>query len=193
MKLSALCFALLFTITLAAAARAADPPALDFNDEASIGSLRFDFGGCAHTEKFSTDDAKGKSDSGSVQVALTFPAPDGESKGAYSINFPEPLDSSQYSAVEFDVKVVEGSALDSQGDNGYLTLALRSAANNDWNEAWSDSVRMADGWRHERAILGDPVKDARALTFQLWGGPDQNINGVVTLRFDNIKLVPKKK
>jgi hypothetical protein len=121
---------------------------------------------------------------------LKFPAKDGEHKGAYTFTLPEPIDARKFQSLDFDVKVVEGSAPDSQGDNGYFTIAFRNATG-DWDEQFGDAVRVADKWRHESTPIGSDAKEVKAVTFQLWGGPEQNISGPVTLRLDNIKLVPK--
>ena len=48
--------------------------------------------------------------------------------------------------------------------------------------------RYADGWRHVSVPLTAPVDQARAFTIQLFGGGNQNINGTVDLRLDNLVL-----
>ena len=184
-----------FAITLIAAVPALAQPTLvvnRFDTATEINDWRFDFGGVTQTKTFSTDNAGGGGPaSGSMEVALTFPASNGDSKGAYTNDefFPG-RDLTGY-MLDFDVKVVEGSAPDAFGNNGFYSFALRNTDNYNFNQVFGDNVRVADGWRHVRVAPLTGAHDAvRALTFQLYGGPDQNINGTVTLRMDNIVLAP---
>lgn len=183
-----------FAITLIAAVPALAQPTLvvnRFDTATEINDWRFDFGGVTQTKTFSTDNAGGGGPaSGSMEVALTFPAPNGDSKGAYTNDefFPG-RDLTGY-MLDFDVKVVEGSAPDAFGNNGFFQFATRNTDNYNFVNQFGDNVRVADGWRHVSVPLTAPVNAVRALTFQLYGGPDQNINGTVTLRIDNVVLTP---
>ncbi len=163
-----------------------------FDAAAEIDDWRFDFGGVAQTKSFSTDNASGGGAlSGSMEVAMTFPASNGDSKGAYTNDEFFPGQNLTGYALDFDVKVVEGSAPDAFGNNGFFSFALRNTDNYNFNQQFGDNVRVADGWRHVHVEPLTGAHDAvRALTFQLYGGPDQNINGTVTLRIDNVVLTP---
>ena len=56
-----------------------------FDAAGEIADWRFDFGGVAQTKSFSTDNAGGGGPtSGSMEVAMTFPATNGDHKGAYT-------------------------------------------------------------------------------------------------------------
>lgn len=190
--LSLVVMAALFSARAALALAADSAPVVDLNFDKpdTIQDWQFEFGGVEHTEAFSKDDAGGKKDSGSMEVVMKFPASDGEHKGAYTFTLPEPIDATKLDKLELDIKVVDGSAPDSQGDNGYFSVAFRNDAG-DWDEKFQDSVRVSDGWRHVSEQIDSDTKSLKSVTFQLWGGPDQNINGQVTLRLDNFKLIPK--
>jgi hypothetical protein len=190
LSLIALAALFVFSAAVALAADSAPVVNLTFDKPDTFQDWQFEFGGVEHTEAFSKDDAGGKKDSGSLEVIMKFPAKDGEHKGAYTYTFPEPLDATKLEKLELDLKVVNGSASDSQGDNGYYTLAFRNDAG-DWDEKFQDSIRVSDGWRHVSEQIDSDTKSLKSITFQLWGGPDQNISGPVTLRLDNFKLIPK--
>ncbi len=168
-KLFLVCICGVFGAGVVMAAEAVDSINLKFDKPASIKDWEFEFGGVEHSEKFSDDDADGKKDSGSLEVTMKFPAKDGEHKGAYTFTLPEPIDARRFKSLDFDVKVVEGSAPDSQGDNGYFTVAFRNDGG-DWNDQFSDAVRVADKWRHESTPIGTDAKEVKAITFQLWVG-----------------------
>jgi len=73
------------------------------------------------------------------------------------------------------------------------TASLRSRSRNTDNynyvQQFGDNVRSADGWRHISASPLVPPDDAiRAITWQLYGGPSQNINGTLTMWIDNVEF-----
>jgi hypothetical protein len=182
-------------VTLVVGATALAQPTIvvnRFDTEAELVDWRFDFGGVAQTKSFSTDNASGGAPaSGSMEVALTFPATNGDHKGAYTNDEFFPGQNLANYTLDFDVKVVEGSAPDAFGNNGFFQFATRNTDNYNFVNQFADNVRVADGWRHVHVEpLTAPVDAVRALTFQLYGGPDQNINGTVTLRLDNVVLTP---
>jgi hypothetical protein len=161
-----------------------------FDAAAEINDWRFDYGGVSQVRSFSTDNASGGGPgSGSMEVALTFPATNGDHKGAYTNDEFFPGRNLAGYALDFDVKVVEGSAPDAFGNNGFFQFAFRNTDNYNFVNEFGDNVRVADGWRHVHVEpLVAPFDAVRALTIQLYGGPDQNINGTVTLRLDNVVL-----
>jgi hypothetical protein len=163
-----------------------------FDTAAEINDWRFDFGGVGQVKSFSTDNASGGGPgSGSMEVALTFPAPNGDHKGAYTNDEFFPGQNLADHVLDFDVKVVPGSAPDAFGNNGFFSFALRNTDNYNYNQVFGDNVRVDAGWRHVQvAPLTGAIDAVRALTFQLYGGPDQNINGTVTLRIDNVVISP---
>ena len=161
-----------------------------FDTAAEINDWRFDYGGVGQLKSFSTDNAGGGGPgSGSMEVALTFPAPNGDHKGAYTNDEFFPGRNLAGYVLDFDVKVATGSAPDAFGNNGFFQFAFRNTDNYNFVNEFGDNVRVADGWRHVHVEpLLAPFDAVRALTIQLYGGPDQNINGTVTLRLDNVVL-----
>ena len=161
-----------------------------FDAAAETGDWRFDYGGVGQVKSFSTDNAGGGGPgSGSMEVALTFPATNGDHKGAYTNDEFFPGRNLAGYALDFDVKVAPGSAPDAFGNNGFFQFAFRNTDNYNFVNEFGDNVRVADGWRHVHVQpLVAPFDAVRALTIQLYGGPDQNINGTVTLRLDNVVL-----
>ena len=180
-----------FALTLIVTSSALAQPTLvvnRFDASAEINDWRFDFGGVTEIKSFSTDNASGGgAGSGSMEVALTFPATNGDHKGAYTNDEFFPGRNLAGYALDFDVRVVEGSAPDAFGNNGFFGFALRNTDNYDFIQQFGDNVRADAGWRHVHIEpMVAPFDAIRALTFQLYGGPDQNINGTVTLRIDNV-------
>jgi hypothetical protein len=164
-----------------------------FNNASEVGQWRFDFGGVSHNAVFdSAMDANGNPASGSMRVDLGFnTALGGDNKGAYTRDIFPGLDGSTFSALQMDLRIDSGSAMDAFGNNGFFQLVIRNTGNYDYNVQFQDNVRSADGWRHIVVTpLTGAVNDIRAITWQLYGGPSQNIPGPVTLWIDNVVLVP---
>src|SRR3989442_8686972 len=164
---------------------AADVIINNFDTASEVGQWRFDFGGVTHTESFDPAmDSNGNAASGSMKVTLSFnPVLGGDNKGAYTRDafFPG-MDGSQFSSLQFDLKIDPASALDAFGNNGFFSLALRNTDNYNYVQQFGDNVRSADGWRHiVVSPLVPPDEAIRALTWQLYGGPSQNITGQGTL------------
>jgi len=162
-----------------------------FNSASEVSQWRFDFGGVTHTEAFDpTQDANGNLASGSMKVVLGFStALGGNNKGAYTRDLFPGLDGTTFSSMQMDVRVDPSSALDAFGNNGYFQLVIRNTGNYDYNAQFNDNLRSADGWRHiSVSPLTGTVNDIRGVTWQLYGGPSQNINGPVTLWIDNVSF-----
>lgn len=164
----------------------------NFNSASEIAQWRFDFGSAAHVESWdSTTDANGNPGSGSWKVTLTFnTALGGENKAAYTTDrwFPG-LNGSTLANLQFDLKIDPASSPDAFGNNGSFSMAIRNTDNYNFVQQFGDNVRSADGWRHITiSPLIGPYDHIRALTWQLYGGPSQNINGPVTLWLDNIQF-----
>lgn len=160
-----------------------------FDTASEVSQWRFDFGSATHTEAFDPAvDATGNPASGSMRVTLTFNTTlAGENKGAYTRDIFPGLNGATFGGLAMDVRVNPGSALDAFGNNGFFALVIRNTGNYDYNQQFGDNIRSADGWRHIVASpLTGAVNDIRGVTWQLYGGPAQNINGPVTLWFDNV-------
>jgi hypothetical protein len=168
---------------------AADTILNRFDSASEVGQWRFDFGSVTHTETFdSTADANGNAASGAMRITLGFNAAlGGDNKGAYTRDLFPGLDGTTFSSMQTDVRVDAGSALDAFGNNGYFQLVIRNTGNYDYNAQFGDNIRSADGWRHiSVSPLVGGVNDIRGVTWQLYGGPSQNIPGPVTLWIDNV-------
>jgi hypothetical protein len=162
-----------------------------FNTASEVSQWRFDFGNVTHSEAFDpAQDANGNAASGSMKVTLGFDATLGfNNKGAYTRDIFPGLDGTTFSSMQMDVKVASSSALDAFGNNGLLALVIRNTSGYNYIQQFGDNVRSADGWRHfSVSPLTAPVNDIRGVTWQLYGGPSQNITGPVTLWFDNVSF-----
>src|SRR5262249_34957616 len=111
--------------------------------------------------------------------------------GAYTRDLFPGLDGTTFSSLQMDVRVDSSSAVDAFGNNGFFQLVVRNTGNYDYNAQFGDNIRSADGWRHivVSPLVGQ-VNDIRGITWQLYGGPSQNLPGPVTLWIDNIVFTP---
>ena len=163
-----------------------------FDSASEISQWRFDYGGVTHTESFDpTMDAGGSTSSGSMKIVLQFdPALGGNNKGAYTHDFFPAMDGTAFSGMSMDVKVDPNSAPDAFNNNGYFKLVIRNNDSYDFNQQFGDNTKAADGWRHISVspLVGGPTayNHIRGITWELYGGPSQNINGPVTLWIDNV-------
>jgi PEP-CTERM motif len=174
--------------------QAADGNINQFNSAGEVGQWRFDFGQVSHTAEFdATVDANGNGASGSMKIILGFnTALGGENKAAYTRDafFPG-VNGAEFSGLQMDLRIDAGSAMDAFGNNGFFSLAIRNTDGYNYVQQFGDNVRSADGWRHINASpLTAPYDAIRAITWQLYGGPAQNINGTVTLWIDNVVFTP---
>src|SRR5260370_29779575 len=174
------------TVALSVRPTQADVIINQFNSASEVSQWRFDFGNVTHTEAFDpTQDANGNAASGSMKVTLGFDATLGfNNKGAYTRDIFPGLDGTTFSSLQMDVKVASSSALDAFGNNGFLALAIRNTSGYNYITQFGDNIRSADGWRHfSVSPLTAPVNDILGVTWQLYGGPSQNITGPVTVVF----------
>lgn len=189
--LGGVCAALVLVVGWFAAEARADLVVNQFNDASEVSQWRFDFGGVTQSATFDpTMDANGNANSGSVKITLGFSSTLADNnKGAFTHDFAMPLNGANFTGLQMDVKIDPSSAMDAFGNNGFFTVALRNGAGYTWSPQFNDNVSSADGWRHiSVSPLSDPVDDIRAITLQLYGGPQQNIDGNVTLWVDNISF-----
>ena len=162
-----------------------------FNTACEVGQWRFDFGSVTHSASFDAlTDANNNPSSGSMQVVLGFnSAVQYNNQGAHTTDRWYPgLNGADYSSLSFDLKIDPNSANDFYGNNGYFAMVIRNTDNYNYNTQFGDSVRSADGWRHVSVPLTGATDHIRALTFNLYGGPGQNIDGDVTFWIDNIEF-----
>jgi hypothetical protein len=164
-----------------------------FDTAAEVNQWRFDFGGVSSNMVFDpSTDANNNPNSGSLEVTFTFDATLGaNNKGAITRDIaPDPgLNGANYTGLAMDVLVDSTSATDAFGQNGYGTVALRNGSNYEWEPQFNDNLNASVGWRHiVVSPLQGTVNAIRALTFQLYGGPSQNLTGSVNFWIDNVVL-----
>src|SRR5438270_3216692 len=163
-----------------------------FDTAAEVNQWRFDFGGVTSNTVFDpSTDADNNPNSGSMEVTFTFDATlAGNNKGALTRDIaPDPgLNGANYTGLSMDVLVDPNSATDAFGQNGFGTVALRNGSNYDWQPQFNGNLSYQGGWMHIEGPLQGMVNAIRALTFQLYGGPTQNITGSVNFWIDNVVL-----
>jgi len=165
-----------------------------FNDASEVSQWRFDFGNVPHTTAFDpTMDSGGNASSGSMKVTLNFDSTlSGNNKAAYTRDLAQGAIPANVTGMQMDIKVDPSSAPDAFGDNGFFSLVVRNTGNYDYNQQFGDNIKAADGWRHiSVSPLTGGFNDIRGVTWQLYGGPSQNINGPVTLWIDNVAFTPE--
>src|ERR1043166_6478058 len=123
----------------------------------------------------------------------------GDNKGAYILALSASIASNDVpnlDSIHFDIKVDPASSNDVYGLNGYFGLVFRMGPNWVWTPQFGDNIGTnypngqvdENGWRHIDQPIVVPVDydTIHHVTFQLWGGPSQNINGPVTFWIDNL-------
>ncbi len=172
-------------------------------------NVRFDFGGTTTTAAnttiaFSTNDAAGNPASGSIQftIPMDVTVDGGNTKGAFTFDFYQNGGAaSNLTSLSFDV-MVDTNSTPEQTNNfaagyGYLQFVSRDANysfntiptfGEDVGAAYTGTT--AGHWQHVVIPLDSTVPDdvIRGLTFQLYGGPGQNISGKVILYLDNLTV-----
>jgi hypothetical protein len=179
------------------------------NSSTPIPNVRFDFGGTTTTGAnvaiaFATNDAAGNPASGSIKftIPMDVTVDGGNTKGAFTFDFyHNSTAATNLSSLSFDV-MVDPSSTPEQTNNvsggyGFLQFVSRDA-NYSFNTipVFGEDVGavytgvVAGHWQHVVIPLDSTVPDdaIRGLTFQLYGGPGQNISGTEILYFDNITV-----
>ncbi len=172
-----------------------------FDTASEVSQWRFDYGINTTTWTFdATRDANGNPNSGSMRVDIPFSsALGGNNKAALTTDrwFPG-INGASFTSLQFDIRIDPSSAPDAFGLNGFFSMAIRNTDSYNYIGEFNDNVgvswmtNMPNGWRHVVVSpLVTPDDAIRALTFQLYGGPSQNINGDVIFNIDNIVFVPE--
>lgn len=163
-----------------------------FDDSSETDPWHFDYGSpdIITLTQFSTDDANGNADSGSLEIQAGY-GPNSP-QAAFTANLPAPVDATTYLSLEFDVKVDPASALDSGGNAAYFQLALRVGANFSYNKQFADNVTILtenNGWRHVVVSpLTGSVDDIHGITLDPYDGNYTAFNGPTIMRIDNLKF-----
>jgi len=179
------------------------------NPSAPVPNIRFDFGGSTTTAAntaiaFSTNDAAGNPASGSVKftIPMDVTVDGGNTLGAFTFDFYHNGGAaSNLTSLSFDV-MVDPSSTPEQTNNvaagyGYLQFVSRDTSytytviptfGEDVGAAYTGTT--AGHWQHVVVPLDPAGADGivRGLTFQLYGGPGQNISGTVILYLDNLTV-----
>src|ERR1041384_7612405 len=159
-----------------------------FNAASEAAQWRFDFGGVTGAPQFDpTMDAGGNAASGSLKFTFMFNTNlAGENKSAYARDFTSPVNGTQLSRLQMDVRVDSSSAKDAFGNYGFFQVVVRNGANFDYNGLFGDNLTTSNTWRHIDTPLTGAIDSIRAVEFQLYGGPNQNINGNYVMWIDNV-------
>jgi hypothetical protein len=160
-----------------------------FDGAASVSSWRLDFGDASGLSTVAWNAVEGKNGAGSLQLNYHFPNNGVAFTGDV---FPSVTDFSGQT-ISFDIKVDPGSATDAFGNNGYYQFVVRNTDGYVYNAQAAPlqgNLNDANGWVNFSAPLTGS-NAVRAFTIQLYGGPDQNLPGDVTLYIDNINIVPE--
>src|SRR6185503_9005505 len=140
-----------------------------FNAASEAAQWRFDFGGVPHTAEFDpTMDAGGNVASGSLKFTFAFnTALASENKAAYARDLASPVNGTQLSRLQMDVRVDSSSAKDAFGNYGFFQLVVRNTANYDYINLFGDNLTTSNTWRRIDTALAGAVNDIRAVEFQL--------------------------
>lgn len=191
-RMRALCAATAGVLALGIApALRADQVVNQFNTADEAAQWNFEFGSVGHDLSWDPSfDANGNPASGSLKVTFTFDATlGGDNKGAITrdLGSAAGLDGTKFTGISMDIALDPNSATDAFGANGYGSLALRNGPNWDWMQQFGDNLSAAQSWRHiSVSPLQGTVDALHAITFQIYGGPAQNITGPVTFWIDNV-------
>ncbi len=165
------------------------------NFDSGLQAWRFDFG--APNSVLSNDptmDSTGNPNSGSLKMEMPFDiAQGGNNKFAYTgdVFFPAMNLAATYSEVLFDLKVDPNSAVDAFGNHGFFAFVSRETDGYSYNQLFGINLPQGAGEWTTYSAPASTLLATRAFTVQLYGGPQQNLQGTVTMWMDNIRLVPE--
>ena len=162
-----------------------------FAEPVDMSSLRYDFGAGIGTGMFAVNDGADADPNDSFDATFPFDIADnaGNNKHALTADvWSTATDLSGFGALEMAIHVDEDSALDAFGFHGFLQIVIRNGDNYDYTPV--SSFNLETGMTEISIMDLSAATEARALTFDLYGGPDQNTTGNVILSVQDIKLVP---
>ena len=137
----------------------------------------------------STVDSAGDPNSGSMKIEIEFDFAAGKEQASFTRQLAAPLDATPAFLFIADVLVSEESPDTPWGDEGYMQLVGRNGDNWDWVPQIADNINSDGVWIPFDKAPGTPNTDLRAITFQLWGGGAQSLQGTTTLWLDNIQFL----
>jgi hypothetical protein len=127
--------------------------------------------------------------SGSLKLEIDFDAAGLKEKGAFSYIFPTPVDATPATLFIADIRVDVESPDTPWGDEGYMQLVARTGDNWDWTPQHADNINSDGAWIPLDKVPTAGINDIRALTFELWGGNPQNLQGKTTIWIDNLRFL----
>jgi hypothetical protein len=168
--------------------------ALDNPGTPAVPNVRFDFSSPnSGTPSWSSQDAANNAGSGSVKLSMVLAA---NGAAAFTMDLFNNVQS--FANLSFDVMVDPSSTPEAAGTAagyGYFQVATRDSGygfntigsiGEDIGASYTGVT--AGNWQHFNVALTGATQPIRALTFQDYGGPGQNVNGSVILYIDNIQL-----
>lgn len=180
-------------VALAMGAPASALTITSFDDAGSLSGWRLESYGLqtANIAFEPGQDADGSPSSGSLRLTLPFVAAEGgNNRFAFTYDaFSSPgMDFSDpsFTEISFNVKVDATSVQDAFGQYGYQDFVIRNTDNYDYNSQFGGNIAGNNEWQSFSASLTVGRNAVRAFTYQIYGGPGQNIDGTVILYIDNI-------
>jgi hypothetical protein len=189
------CLAVSFALALALRPASAQVVINRFDTDMEASQWRFDFGGVANRawEFDPTMDADGNPASGALKFTLTFDtALGGNNQIAFTRDIFPAINGNQFERLQMDVRVDPSSPVGTSGAYGLFQLVIRNTASYSYNALFEVPVVMSDQWIHFEPVLTGPVDAIRGITWKIWGGGGQNLNGIYTLWIDNVVLIPPR-
>lgn len=192
LKASKWCLAALAIVSFSAGLASAQTIINDF--DADEEGWRADFGGTTFTATY--DPSEGSAGNPMGALMLTFDFPGGGIAHTGDV-FASATDLTALGAIlSYDIKVdTANSAVDSGGFYGFAQFVTRETDGYNWGGQTGYNLDGNNGdWQTitlDTSAAGNGGLDmaaTRALTFQLYGGPTQNIPAPVTLWIDNIRV-----
>jgi glucose/arabinose dehydrogenase len=176
----------------------------DFKNKDSVSGLWKMWGGASQDISWSSDDAGGDVNSGSLKLKIGFDQMLDDNQyaigmalaGGFKENKALIASSGNYAKLAFDVRWNTESTVslddynNSGGDPGFhLGLATE-----DWGKTWLEGVKLEKkkGWQHVEVTIPVGVEDFTGLIFKKWtpgGGDEKAISGTASISIDNIQLI----
>ncbi|MEM8681390.1 MAG: hypothetical protein AAGF97_18750, partial [Planctomycetota bacterium] len=145
-----------------------------------LSSLRYDFGIGAGSANFVVTDGVDGDVNDSYDATLSFDvANGGNNKHALTADvWPVVTDLTGFASLDLTIDVDPSSALDAFGNHGFMQVVVRN--NDSYDYVPVSSFNLQTGTNVVSASLAG-LDAARALTFDLYGGPSQDIDGDVII------------
>lgn len=168
-----------------------------FNTTNEVTAYFHEYGDAAFANVFSTNDANGATNSGSMLVEEAYGT--GHPQGAYRYNLSGPIGfANTITNLQFDIKVDPSSALDQYGSASYFQLAIRDQGGA-YVGIFGGNVGIVatnNGWRHisfgnTNGILPATVTNITAIMIDPYDGNYTNVqstNSLTKMYIDNIKF-----